>query len=163
MAIVRWQPADDFASLQTDVNRLFNSFFDRESRGTGTRSWVPPMDLVETEDQYVLTADLPGLSEEDVKIELEDRVLWISGERKIEHEIKGENYYRLERGAGSFSRTVSLPEGVDPQKVKARFENGVLEVRIDKPEERKPQRISIQLGDSPAQIEGRESGERRAA
>ena len=91
MALVRWEPVRELNSLQGEMNRLFNTFFDTPTTGAGTaapRRWVPSMDLVETEDHFVLRADLPGLAEDDVTIELEDNVLTVSGERKVEHEEK---------------------------------------------------------------------------
>jgi HSP20 family protein len=94
----------------------------------------------------VLRADLPGLSEEDVNIEVEDRVLTISGERKAEHELSKEGYHRVERAFGSFSRALTLPEGIDPDAVAATFDRGVLEVRIPKPEQRKPRKVTIGVG-----------------
>jgi HSP20 family protein len=116
------------------------------------------MDLVETDDHFVLRADLPGLSEEDVTIELEDNVLTVSGERKVEHEDRREGFYRVERSFGQFRRALTLPDGVDPEGIGATFEKGVLEVRIPKPAERKPRRVAIQVGDQPAAaIEGQES------
>ncbi len=152
MAIVRWEPFRDLATLQNEVNRLFNTAFDAPTTGNGgdaatvARRWMPAMDLVETGDHFVLRADLPGLSEEDVKIEVEDGVLTISGERRSEHESKSEGYVRVERAFGAFSRSLTLPKGVDPEAVEASFDKGVLEVRIPKPEERKPRRISIGVG-----------------
>jgi HSP20 family protein len=112
------------------------------------------MDLVETEDDFVLHADLPGLSESDVNIELEDNVLTISGERKSGHEDKKQGYYRVERASGSFSRSLTLPEGVDPEAITANFDKGVLEVRIPKPEERKPRKVEISVGGGQKTIEG---------
>jgi HSP20 family protein len=145
MAIVRWDPGRDLDTLQGDVNRLFDSFFGRREGGqaSAVRRWVPPMDLAETEDQLVLRADLPGLEQGDIEIEVKDNVLTISGERKAEHEKKGEGYHRIERSFGRFSRSLGLPRGIDPKSVTASFENGVLEVRMPKPEERKATRIEI--------------------
>jgi HSP20 family protein len=145
------------------MNRLFQSFFDTPSSGTGAgnggnggtlRRWHPAMDLVETEDHFVLRADLPGVSESDVKVELEDNVLTISGERRHEEQAKSGGFLRVERATGVFSRSLTLPEGVDPDAVQASFDKGVLEVRIPKPEERKPRRVAISVGDQPATIEG---------
>jgi HSP20 family protein len=116
------------------------------------------MDLVETEDDFVLRADLPGLTEGEVNIELEDSVLTVSGERKSEHEERKEGYYRVERASGAFSRSLTLPEGVDPEGIKASFDKGVLEVRIPKPEERKPRKVAISVGGAQKTIEGSESG-----
>jgi HSP20 family protein len=144
MTIVRWEPLRELGTLQTEMNRLFNTAFDREGGNAGTlRRWMPAMDLLETEEHFVLRADLPGMSEEDVSIELEDSTLTISGERKAEHEDRQEGYYRVERASGSFQRSLTLPKGVDPEAVSAGFDRGVLEVRIPKPEERKPRRIHI--------------------
>ena len=129
-----------------DVDRLFDAFFgggERESR-----RWVPPMDLVEAEDHFVLKADLPGLAEGDVSIEVQDGTLTISGERKAEHEASERGWYRIERSFGSFSRSMTLPEGVNADGISAQFDRGVLEVRIPKPEERKPRRVQIKAGAS---------------
>ena len=160
MAIVRWEPLRELSSLQNEMNRLFNTAFDAPTtpgNGAAMRRWVPAMDLLETADHFVLRADLPGLTQDDVKIELEDSTLTVSGERKSEHEDKQEGYYRVERAFGSFSRSLTLPKGIDADAVTASFENGVLEIRVPKPEERKPRRISIAVGDQPAAIEGSES------
>jgi HSP20 family protein len=146
MAIVRWEPLREFSTLQNEMNRLFNTVFDAPTPGNGgstMRRWMPAMDLVETADHFVLRADLPGLAEDDVKIEFEDGTLTVSGERKSEHEAKGEGYYRVERAFGSFSRSLTLPQGIDPEAVTASFDRGVLEISIPKPKEKKPRRIEI--------------------
>jgi HSP20 family protein len=126
-----------------DVDRLFDAFFggQRESR-----RWVPAMDLVEAEDHFVLKADLPGLAEGDVSIEVQDGTLTISGERTAEHESSERGWYRIERAFGSFSRSLTLPDGVNADGIAAEFDRGVLEVRIPKPEERKPRRVEIKAG-----------------
>jgi HSP20 family protein len=160
MAIVRWEPFRELATLQNEMNRLFNTAFDTpagQGNGGTLRRWLPAMDLVETEDHFVLRADLPGMSEADVNIEVEDRVLTISGERKAEHETSKEGYHRVERAFGAFSRALTLPEGVDPEAVEASFDRGVLEVRIPKPEQRKPRKISIGVGGEKKTIEGAEA------
>jgi HSP20 family protein len=159
MALVRWEPVRELSTIQSEMNRLFDTFFDT-SNGGSTRRWVPALDVVETEDHFVLRADLPGIDEDAVKVELEDTVLTISGERKAEHEDKREGYYRLERAAGSFARSITLPEGVDPDAIEASFDKGVLEVRVPKPEQRKPRRVQIGLGGRPATIEGGEATEK---
>jgi HSP20 family protein len=156
MALVRWEPVRELTSLQQEMNRLFSSFFDTPTAGNGgtyARRWIPAMDLVESEDEYVLTADLPGLAQGDINLEFEDNVLTLSGERKTEHSERKEGYYRLERATGTFSRSLTLPEGVDPEAVTATFDKGVLTVRIPKPEQRKPKKVAIQVGDAPATIE----------
>ena len=126
-----------------EFDRLFNTLFTGPRNGGSPQRWVPAMDLVEAEDHFVLKADLPGLSEDDVAIEVQDNVLTISGSRQAEHERKEKGWYRLERSYGQFSRSLTLPDGVDADKVEANFDRGVLEVRVPKPEERKPRRISI--------------------
>jgi HSP20 family protein len=138
-----------------EVNRLFNTLFDLSD--SGAQRWVPAMDLMEADDHFVLKADLPGLAEEDVAIEIQDSTLTISGERQAEHEERQRGWYRVERSFGRFSRSLSLPEGVDADAVKAEFHNGVLEVRIPKPEERKPRRVAIKAhsnGDAQPAVEG---------
>ncbi len=163
MALVRWEPVRELTSLQSEMNRLFNTFFDSPTTSSGAgngntvRRWLPAMDLVETDTHFVLRADLPGLSDEDVAIELEDNVLTVAGERKAEHEDKREGFYRMERSFGQFRRSLTLPEGVDADAIEAHFDKGVLEVRIPKPEERKPRRVAIQVGEGRAAIEGEES------
>lgn len=155
MALVRWEPTREMQTIQQEMNRLFGTFFDSpEGDGGNLRRWIPAMDLVEEGDHYVLRADLPGVPEDDVNIEVEDNVLTISGERKSEQEDRKEGYYRVERAVGKFSRSLTLPEGVDPDRIEAQFEDGVLTVRIPKPEERKPRRVAISVGDQAPVIEG---------
>jgi HSP20 family protein len=145
MALIRWEPAREVDTLQSEVNRVFDAFF---GNGSGARAhrWVPAMDLVETEDSLVLRADLPGLSKDDVDLEVKDGVLTVSGERKAEHEEKSEGFYRVERAFGRFSRSLTIPDGVEADGITADFNEGVLEVRIPKPAERQPHRISIGSG-----------------
>jgi len=162
MALVRWEPVRELHTIQQEMNRLFNTFFDAPAassgtgNGTGTmRRWMPAMDLVETEDHFVLRTDLPGLGEEDVKLEAADDTLTVSGERKFEHEAKKDGFYRVERGSGTFSRSLTLPEGVDAEAIAATFDKGVLEIRIPKPEQRRPRRVEIAVGGGQQAIEGR--------
>jgi HSP20 family protein len=162
MALIRWEPTRELASIQSEMNRLFNNFFEPATGGnggTGTfRRWTPAMDLVETDNAFVLKADLPGLSEEDVKIEVEDNVLSVSGERKASHEESKQGYYRVERSYGAFSRSLTLPEGVEADSINATFDRGVLEVRVPKPEERKPRKVEISVGGGAPAIESTETG-----
>jgi HSP20 family protein len=137
-----------------EIDRVFDAFFGQSEQA---RRWVPPVDLVEAEDHFVLKADLPGLSESDVKIEVQDGALTISGERSSEHEQHERGWYRIERSFGSFNRSLTLPDGVDADRIEASFSNGVLEVRIPKPEERKPRRIEISAPNGngkPATVQG---------
>lgn len=136
-----------------DVDRLFDRLFDA---GAASQRWAPAMDLTEAEDHYLLKADLPGLSEEDVSIEVENGVLTVSGERQAEHERNEKGWHRIERSFGRFSRTLTMPDGIDPDAVSAEFDRGVLSVRIPKPEQVKPRRIQIGTGSNgkPAAVEG---------
>jgi len=137
-----------------EIDRVFDAFFGQAEQG---RRWLPPMDLVEAEDYFLLKADLPGLTEGDVNIEVQDGTLTISGERKADHEERTKGWYRIERSFGSFNRSLTLPDGVDSNRIDASFANGVLEVHIPKPEERKPRRISISSSNGkgkPAAVEG---------
>ena len=153
MAIVRWEPL-------RELDRIFGNVFEAPvPRATTLRRWIPATDVVEDGDAYVLRADLPGLSEDDVSIEVEDRVLTISGERKSEREERKGGYYRVERASGAFSRSLTLPEGVDAEAVSASFDRGVLEIRIPKPEQRKPKKVAIQVGDAPKTIESAEGSD----
>lgn len=153
MPLIRWEPAREVASLQGEINRLFSAFTDTPADSGVMRRWVPAMDLVETDDAFLLKADLPGVAESDMKIEVEDNVLTVAGERRAEHEARKDGYVRVERAAGRFSRSITLPDGVEPDQIAASSDNGVLEVRIPKPPERKPHTIQVGAG-RPADIEG---------
>ena len=161
MAKVRWEPASEVNALEGDMNRLFNAFFNSPVHvGVTQGRWIPAMDLVEKDGEYVLTADLPGLTEKDVHIDVEDNVLTISGERESEEsedEERKEGYRRFERASGKFSRALTLPKGVDARAVTAKFDNGVLEVRVPKPQARKPHRVSINVSGGENTIDSAES------
>lgn len=139
----------------TEVNRLFNTFFGPTDPQSASQRWMPEMDLVEAEDHFALRADLPGLGEDDVSIEVRDNTLTISGERKAEASEKDRGFYRVERSFGRFSRSLTLPEGIDAEAVTAAFDRGVLEVRIPKPQERRPRVVTIQAGARPEPVEGK--------
>ena len=147
MALVRWAPARDLYPVQAEINRLFNALFDTATPIAATaraaRRWTPALDVVENEGDYVVRADLPGLGEDDVTVEVRDGVLTISGERKSEHEERKDGYHRIERSFGSFTRSLTLPDGVDPESVKASFEKGVLEIQVPKPEAPKAHTVEI--------------------
>jgi len=150
MALVRWAPARELYPMQSEINRLFNTLFDTATPLTpvppSTRRFAPAMDIVENEQEYVLRTDLPGLSESEVKLEILEGVLTISGERKRADEENRDGYRRIERSTGTFSRSVTLPKGVDATAVTAQFEHGVLEIHVPKPEEVKPQPVQITVG-----------------
>ena len=140
MALIRWEPVP--------VNRLFNSFFDTPTVAPvrGLRPWTPAVDVIENEADYTLRADLPGLTEQEIAIELDNDVLTVSGERRSEHEERAGGYYRIERGSGVFSRSLRLPEGIDPESITAQFEHGVLEVTVPKHAQRTPRKVAITVG-----------------
>jgi HSP20 family protein len=167
MALIRWEPVTELNTIQNEMNRLFNTFFEQPAPTSGGgapgRRWIPAMDLVETADHYVLRADLPGLTDADVNVQLQDNVLTISGERTVERDAQQEGYYRLERAFGSFSRSLTLPPGINPDAVQAHFDRGVLELTIPKPEQKKPRQVQIKLGtraaDETKTIEGAEAAD----
>jgi HSP20 family protein len=138
--LVRWDPFREVATLHNELSRLMNTF---EGPGRATQSWVPALDVWETDDALVYAFDLPGVDEEKLTIEVEDTSLTVSAERERVDEVSQDRYHRFERRYGSFSRTVSLPQGVDEDAIAADFANGVLEVRVPKPAEAKPRRIRI--------------------
>jgi HSP20 family protein len=149
MPVVHFDRSREIGAIHNEMNRLFSTFATPTRRGAGNgalRRWIPAMDLVEAGEHFVVKADLPGMTEADVKIEVEDNVLTISGERKTELENTHDGFYRLERTSGSFSRALTLPEGIDPAAVTATFANGILEVRFPKPVQAAPHRVEIAVG-----------------
>lgn len=157
MAIVRWEPARELGSLQQEVNRVFSTFFDPAV--SSTPRWTPAVDLIQREGSFVLVADLPGMAEDDIAIEVEGDTLTLSGARTLHDETRREHgVIRAERAAGQFRRTLTLPEGVDADRITASFDRGVLEVSIPKPEQAKPRRVSIAVGRRPETLEGAPSG-----
>jgi HSP20 family protein len=149
------------STLQQEMNRLLDTFLvPGGGGGTLARTWVPSMDLVEDDEFFVLRADLPGVAEDDVAIELDGDVLTVSGSRHAMHDEKKGGVHRIERAYGAFQRSLSLPEGIDPGAIAASFDRGVLEVRIPKPEESKPRKVSISVGEGasePRTLEGTET------
>jgi HSP20 family protein len=153
MAVVRFEPLRELAALQSEMSRFMNQVYGTAGAGggQGPATWLPPLDVWESEAEIVLAIDLPGIREDEVSIELDDGVLTVSGERTREVEEKSDRFYRFERRFGPFSRSVTLPPGVDEARIRAEFDAGVLEIHVPKPEERRPKRI--QIGDQGA-IEG---------
>ena len=146
MAIVRWEPFRELAALQSEMSRWMNQMGGvpgQPGNGQSSSGWLPTVDVWETENELVLAFDLPGISEDKIAVELDDSVLTVSGERERSEKQEGDRFYRFERRFGSFSRSVTLPHGVSEDQIKADYRDGVLEVRIPKPEEQKPKRIPI--------------------
>jgi HSP20 family protein len=147
MALARWTPMRNLASFQDEMNRMFDQFFrggSGEEAGWGARTWAPPVDLYETDDALVLKAELPGVSKDDVNVEVHQNTLILRGQRRHEAEVKEENYHRLERAYGTFQRSFMLPTTVDQEKVQATYHDGILELHLPKVEAAKPRRIAIQ-------------------
>ena len=151
MAFVRRSPLTELASLQNDMARMMDTVFGGRAGNVGT-TWLPPVDVTETDDELVLSFDLPGLTQDQINVELDDNVLTVSGQRERKHEQKDDGYYRFERRFGTFSRSVALPAGVTESDINANYENGVLEIHVPKPEEHKPKKI--QIGGGAKAIEG---------
>lgn len=139
--LVRWEPFRELAAFQSEMSRLMNGL--TEGNGRTTQSWVPAVDVWETEDSLVYAFDLPGLTKDEISIELEDGALTVSAQRKREHEVSEDRYFRYERRFGTFARTIALPQGVGEDAINADYRDGVLEVRVGKPEQAKPRRIEI--------------------
>jgi HSP20 family protein len=139
--LVRWEPFRELASLQSEMGRLMNGLF--EGPGRPVQSWVPALDVWETDTEIVYAFDLPGIPEEKISLEVHDDTLTISAEREKVAEESGDRYFRFERRYGTFSRAVGLPQGIDADKIAAAYKDGVLEVRVPKPEEAKPRRIAL--------------------
>lgn len=147
MAIVRWEPLRDLLTTQDWFNRLLNDTFAQFFRheGMSARAWAPAVDIYETEDNLVLKAELPGVDPKDVELRVEDGTLYLKGQRKIEREVKEENFHRLERSYGSFSRSFALPSRIDSGKVKAEYKDGLLTLTMPKKAEAKPKTIPIDV------------------
>lgn len=149
-ALVRWEPFRDLASLQSEVGRLMNGLM--EGPGRTPQSWVPALDVWETENEVVYAFDLPGIEEEKISLEVSEDTLTVSAEREKVAEVERDRFYRYERRYGQFSRAVGLPQGADPAKITADYTDGVLKVRVPKPEATKPRKI--ELGTQRADVEG---------
>jgi HSP20 family protein len=145
MAIVQW-PFQDLAT-QKDLNRFFSEAFPRlfGRREPSTRLWAPPVDIYETENALVLKADLPGVDPNDVEIRIEDGILYLKGDRKFDSDVNQENYHRMERSYGAFSRSFALPSSIDADHVKAEYKDGQLILTMPKREEAKPKTVKINV------------------
>jgi HSP20 family protein len=146
MALARWTPMGNLASFQDEMNRMFEQVFrggTGEEAGWGVRPWAPPVDIYETDDALVLKAELPGISKDDVSIEIHQNTLILRGQRKHEAEVKEDRYHRVERAYGTFQRSFVLPTLVDQEHVQATYKDGILELRLPKSEAAKPKRIAI--------------------
>ena len=139
--LVRWEPFRELGTLHSEMSRLMNGVL--EGNGRTAQNWVPSLDVWETPTEVVYAFDLPGIPEDEISIEVNDETLTISAERAKTEETNEDGFYRFERRYGTFARAVGLPQGVDQDSISARYENGVLEVRVPKPEEPKPKKIAL--------------------
>lgn len=149
MALIRWDPFREMSSLQERMNRLFSEVLARSPIGEEEISrgaWVPAVDIFETPESIVLKAELPGITKDDIFVEVKDNTLSLKGEKKFEKEVKEEHYHRVERSYGSFQRAFTLPSTVQQDKVKAKFKDGILEIVLPKVEEAKPKQIKVEVG-----------------
>ncbi len=143
--LTRWDPFRDVAALQNRMNRLFEEQYGgREELTTG--AFVPPVDIYEDEHNIQLKLEVPGIEEKDLDIKVENNVLTVSGERKLEKEEKEENFHRVERRYGSFTRSFTLPNTIDTGNIQADYDNGVLKIRLAKRAEAKPKQIKVNIG-----------------
>jgi HSP20 family protein len=151
--VVRWEPFRELAALQNEMSRFMNGLV--EGNGPTTRSsWIPAVDVWETDDEVVYAFDLPGIPEDKINVEFEDGALTISAERERKVEQKDDRFYRFERRYGTFSRTIGVPQGVTEDSINADYHDGVLEVHVKKPEQPTPRRIQVGKG-AQATIEGK--------
>ena len=146
MNLVKWNPWREMPAMPDRLNRFFDDpFFSigRMAEDSGLGMWNPAVDLYEKDDHFMIKAELPGVDKNDINIDLKDRLLTLSGERTHDKEVNEENYYRRERSYGKFQRAFSLPADVDSDKIEAEFKDGVLQIKVPKPEGRKAKKVTI--------------------
>jgi HSP20 family protein len=141
MAMNRWDPFRDLVSIQNELGRLFDRTYG--GRGEGGSDWIPPLDVFETEDGYVIHVELAGMAPDDVDISVEERMLSIEGERQLAEDVSEESFRRIERRYGRFSRSLQLPASADPSGIEASFDAGILTIRVPRAEEAQPKRITV--------------------
>lgn len=154
MAVQRWRPfrlerVDPIRELldtQTEMSRLFDTYFGHPGRAVNERVWTPAVDIYETKDELVVTVELPGVKEKEVQLSIVADTLSLRGHRTADREVQDENYHRIERWSGSFERSIQLPFPVRTEQVRANYHDGVLEIRLPKVEEIKPREIKIEVG-----------------
>lgn len=150
-SLARWQPFQEFNSLQRQMNRMFDNFFGRTTSlmpfEESLSGWEfgPPVDVYEDDQRLTFKVEVPGIDEKDIKVEVEDNVLKVHGERKLEKDVKEENFRRMERHYGSFSRSFALPSTVDPEKIEANYTQGVLAIQMPKRAEAKAKQIKVNV------------------
>jgi HSP20 family protein len=155
MAVVRWDPLREVVALQSRLNSLFQNYGPTTGQDDGealaVAAFAPPVDIYEDENKLVLKLEVPGVSQEDIDIQVENRTLTVRGERKLENDEKQENFHRVERRYGVFARSFTLPSTVDPESIKATYDAGVLTIELAKRAEAKPRQVKIGAGSSSGQ------------
>src|SRR5579884_430612 len=156
--LTRWEPFREFSTLQDRMNRLFRESFNDAGRDESltTSSFAPAVDVYEDEHKVTLSIEVPGIDEKDIDVRVENNVLTVHGERKFEKEQKEENFRRVERQYGSFTRSFTLPNTVDTESIQANYDKGVLKIQLAKKAEAKPKQIKVNVG-SQKSIEGKEA------
>ncbi|HUJ80754.1 MAG TPA: Hsp20/alpha crystallin family protein [Candidatus Acidoferrales bacterium] len=144
-SVIRWEPFRNVNSLQEQFSRLFDTSFPGRSSESDLTTWAPAVDIQETENELVLKADLPGIEEKDIDVRIENNTLTIRGERKFEKQVNEDNYLRVERSYGSFSRSFSLPNTINTEAIHAEYKNGVLTVQMPKRAESKPKQVKVNV------------------
>ena len=144
-SVIRWEPFRNANSLQEQFSRLFDTSFPGRSSESDLTTWAPAVDIQETENELVLKADLPGIEEKDIDVRIENSTLTIRGERKFEKQVNEDNYLRVERSYGSFSRSFSLPNTINTEAIHAEYKNGVLTVQMPKRAESKPKQVKVNV------------------
>ena len=145
MGVTRWEPLKDLMDLQERMNKLFDETFSRETHDQEAGVWLPPVDIMEKGEEIVLKMEIPEVNQKSIDIKMEGNVLTIKGERQLEEGTKREDYHRLERPYGTFSRSFSLPNTVDQEKIKASHDDGILRITLPKKEETKPKQIKVEV------------------
>ena len=146
MELVRWEQVEGVNRIQSRINELFEDALGRtRAQQSAAAVWYPPVDILESKDSYLIRAELPGMRNEDLKTEVNEGILTLSGERKLEEPASGVEYHRIERVTGKFSRSFHVPQTVNPDGIKATYKDGILEVQVPKADEAKPRQIAISL------------------
>ena len=153
--LTRWDPFREFTTLQDRMNRLFRDSYGEGQEALTTSSFAPPVDVYEDEHNVTLKIEVPGIDEKDIDVRIENNLLTVHGERKFEKEEKEENFRRVERQYGSFTRSFTLPNTVDTESVKANYEKGILKIQLAKKAEAKPKQIKVNVGGEKS-LEGKE-------
>jgi len=165
MELVRWEQVEGVNRIQSRINELFEDTFarTRAQQSAAAGVWYPPVDILESKDSYLIRAELPGMRNEDLKTEVNEGILTLSGERKLEEPATGVEYHRVERVTGKFSRSFYVPQTVKHDGIKATYRDGILEVQVPKADEAKPRQIAISLNWCIAEPSERNSGGKPSA